>query len=89
LILDLPAQEGLSRAKSRRSPEETIDRFEGEGARFHEALRGAFLAIAAADPGRCVVIDASPPEQEVAEAIGRVVSKRLIASAALDEDHGA
>ena len=35
------------------------DRFERFGAAFHQALRAAFQAIAAADPGRCRVIDAS------------------------------
>ncbi len=73
LILDLPAQEGLRRAARRRAPGETLDRFEGEDLRFHEALRAAFLAIAAADPARCAIIDASAPESEVADAIWRVV----------------
>jgi dTMP kinase len=58
-ILDLPAVTGLARARSRReSRGETSDRFEGEASSFHEALRRAFLEIAARNPGRCVVIDA-------------------------------
>ena len=33
-------------------------RFEAKGLAFHERLRAAFLAIAEAEPDRCVVIDA-------------------------------
>ena len=86
LILDLPAQEGLRRAARRRAPGETLDRFEGEDLRFHEALRAAFHAIAAADPARCAIIDASAPESEVADAIWRVVTARL---ALAEQAHGA
>ena len=35
------------------------DRFEAEGLAFHETLRRAFLDIAAAEPERCAVIDAT------------------------------
>src|SRR5205085_2396239 len=55
-ILDLPAVEGLKRAKARGA---AADRFESEELAFHERLRHAFLAIAAAEPHRCVVVDAS------------------------------
>ncbi len=88
LILDLPPEEGLRRAARRRAKGEEADRFEGEDLRFHEALRAAFLAIAAADPGRCAVIDASLPVAQVAEAIGAVVSERLLASRA-ESEYGA
>jgi dTMP kinase len=89
LILDLPAREGLARARGRRALRETADRFEGEELRFHEALRGAYLAIAAADPGRCAVIDARAPENEVAESVWRAVSQRLFAPAEADHAIGA
>ncbi len=89
LILDLPAEEGLRRAARRRAPGAALDRFEGEDLRFHEALRASFLAIAAANPGRCAIIDASAPEAEVADAIERVVSERLIAGRSLERAHGA
>jgi dTMP kinase len=88
LILDLPAEEGLRRAARRRAPGETLDRFEGEDLRFHQSLRASFLAIAAADAGRCAVIDAGAPEAEVADAIWRVASARLIAAPA-EQEHGA
>jgi dTMP kinase len=89
LILDLPAEEGLRRAARRRAPGEMLDRFEGEDLRFHETLRASFLAIAAANPARCAVIDASAPEAEVADAIASVVVERLMGARVAEREHGA
>jgi dTMP kinase len=76
VILDLPVQVGLDRAKLRRGDAEA-DRFEGEGAEFHEKLREAYLSIAAREPDRCVVVDASAAKEVVANAIWEVVQLRL------------
>jgi dTMP kinase len=76
VILDLPVQVGLERAKQRRGKAQA-DRFEGEGAEFHEKLREAYLAIAASEPDRCVVIDASASKEAVATAIWQAVQSRL------------
>lgn len=76
VILDLPVDVGLQRAKLRRGDAEA-DRFEGEGAEFHEKLRDAYLAIAAREPDRCVVIDASTSKEAVANAIWQAVQSRL------------
>jgi dTMP kinase len=76
VILDLPVQVGLERAKLRRGNAQA-DRFEGEGAEFHEKLREAYLAIAAREPDRCVVIDASAAKDVVANAIWQAVQSRL------------
>ncbi|MBF9235403.1 dTMP kinase [Microvirga alba] len=82
LILDLPAEIGLSRAGSRRASKgEGVDRFEDEALTFHQTLRGAFLAIAEADPKRCAVIDANHPPDEVEAAIWATVRERLPALA--------
>jgi dTMP kinase len=77
LILDVPAEQGLARAAKRRSAGAVPDRFEGEGVAFHDTLRHAFLEIADEEPERCVVIEASASEEEVADAIWDVVSRRL------------
>ncbi len=77
LILDLPPEIGLARAAARRGAAQASDRFEGEGLAFHEALRKAYLAIAAAEPERCVLVDADHSEEEVAQAIWDAVSYRL------------
>ncbi|MDB5649873.1 MAG: dTMP kinase [Hyphomicrobiales bacterium] len=77
LILDLPVEEGLARASKRRGGGE-VDRFEAEDVSFHRALRQSFLAIAAAHPERCVVIDATQPMDIVAAGIWRAVEQRLL-----------
>ena len=76
IILDIPADAGLERAEARRGST-SADRFEAEGLEFHETLRRAFLDIAAAEPKRCVVVDALKSEEEVAEAIWSAVEERL------------
>jgi dTMP kinase len=81
LILDIPAEAGLERAQVRRGTG-SADRFETEGLEFHDTLRRAFLDIAAAEPERCVVVDALKSEEEVAEAIWSAVEERLDPAAA-------
>ncbi len=76
LILDLSPEIGLRRAAERRQTG-PADRFELEGLAFHQTLRRAFLDIAAAEPERCVLIDADRSEQDVAAAIWSAVEKRL------------
>ena len=81
-VLDLPAEIGLARATERRAGAGTgADRFEGEDAAFHEALREAFLDIARQEPERCVVIDANREPDLVDADIWRVVQERLFPSA--------
>jgi len=79
LILDLPVEEGLGRAVRRAGGE---DRYERMDRAFHERLRGGFLAIARSEPGRCVVIDASPDEDAVHAAVIAAVAGRLEVSSA-------
>jgi dTMP kinase len=52
-------------------------RFESKGAGFHERLRAGFLAIAKAEPERCVLIDAAGPVETVEAAIWSAVEARL------------
>ncbi|KQZ99766.1 thymidylate kinase [Mesorhizobium sp. Root157] len=77
LILDIDPAEGLKRAAVRRSPNDVPDRFEKETVAVHQQRREAFLAIAAAEPGRCIVIDASKPPSEVEDAITAAVFSGL------------
>ena len=53
------------------------DRFERLEHEFHERLREGFLEIAAAEPQRCVLIDASGDRDTVHRAILAAVSARL------------
>jgi dTMP kinase len=79
LILDLPVEMGLARARSRaEAAGESTDRFEAMHPRFHENLRTEFREIAATEPDRCVLIDASRAVDDVAHAIWTVVQERLL-----------
>jgi dTMP kinase len=74
LVFDLAPDIGLGRALDRAGAEL---RFESKGAAFHERLRQAFLEIAAAEPGRCALVDASGSIEAVEQAVWAKVSERL------------
>ncbi|MCK0208489.1 dTMP kinase [Starkeya koreensis] len=75
LVLDLPAEEGLTRAAARSGA--GADRFEREGLSFHRRLRDAFRELAEREPERCVLIDARADADTVAEAVWNAVEARL------------
>ena len=74
LVFDLPASVGLERAHARAGAEM---RFESKGMAFHERLRAGFQAIAAAEPARCTVIDATATMDGVEVAVWTAVEARL------------
>src|SRR5271169_378287 len=76
IVLDVPVELGLERVRLRRGAK-TPDRFEAENVEFHQKLRDAYLAIAAEEPQRCVVVDASGTKQDVAKQIWDAVKSRL------------
>jgi dTMP kinase len=76
IVLDVPAERGLQRAAGRRGHEKP-DRFEAETIDFHERLRQAYLMLAAGEPNRCVIVDASAPKKAVSTRIWQAVSTRL------------
>ena len=67
-ILDVPVEVGLNRAAVRRG-NSAPDRFESEDVRFHQELREGYREIAAAEPERCVLIDATADVNTVATRI--------------------
>lgn len=77
LILDLDPELGFKRAAERAGEGAVPDRFEAEALGFHRRLRQAFAEIAAAEPGRCALIDASRDADEVEAVIWETVSERL------------
>lgn len=78
LVLDLPVETGLSRARNRMQGQAVAeDRYERMGVAFHEALRKAFHDIAAREPERCRIIDANGDVDHVAAAIWSAVAGRF------------
>ena len=54
-----------------------MDRIEGAGADFHTRVRDGYLAMAAADPGRWVVVDADGTVDEIAARVDAAVDHWL------------
>lgn len=65
VVLDIDPAVGLARAAGHRSP----DRIERESVAFHERVRACFLDLAADDPDRYLVLDASAAPQDLAAAV--------------------
>jgi len=66
ILLDVDPQIGLARVVG-------PDRLESEPLEWHRRVRQGFLDIAAADPGRYLVLDASRPAEDLAVEIAVVV----------------
>lgn len=62
ILLDVPAETGLTRAGRRSAP----DRFERQEGEFFERVRRGYLSLAEAEPTRFRVIDAAQPLESVA-----------------------
>jgi dTMP kinase len=78
IVLDLAVETGLERTRARaKGTGRGSDRFEGERAEFHRKVRAGFLAIAATEPARVVVIDADREITTVTEEIRRAVEALL------------
>jgi len=75
VLLDIAVEKGFARKLARKQ-----DRFEQEASIFHHRVREGYLKLAAAEPKRWLVIDASRSRQEVADVIwqwvSRLISKR-------------
>jgi dTMP kinase len=77
-VLDVPAEIGLKRARSRQKTKgEGADRFEAEASTFHNSLRNAFLDIARSDPDRCAVVDAQADPDTVENEIWTILGERI------------
>ncbi len=75
-ILDVPVEVGLKRAAARRGSA-APDRFESEDLQFHQELREGYREIAAAEPERCVLIDATADANTVASTVWTVLRERF------------
>jgi dTMP kinase len=78
IVLDLDVAEGLRRVRRReRLSPGGRDPFEDLGTAFHERVRKGYRAIQEREPARVVLLDASAPEDAVADAVRVTVAERL------------
>ncbi|MFC1988077.1 dTMP kinase [Chloroflexota bacterium] len=68
ILLDISVGEGMARKKDKKP-----DRFEQEDISFHEKVREGYLKLAAGEPERWLVIDATKPKEEIAQIIWQKV----------------
>lgn len=73
LVLDLPVEDGLRRARQRAG----LDRFEKEQVEFFERVRAVYLQRAAQWPQRYRVIDAAAPLETVQASVVNVLQELL------------
>lgn len=74
LLLDLPPETGLARARRRGAASDT---FESADIEFHADVRERFLTLSEAEPLRFAVIDARGSEDAVARAIAQEIELHL------------
>ncbi|MCL0091678.1 dTMP kinase, partial [Dehalococcoidales bacterium] len=72
VLLDMPAEEGLGRKRVKKQ-----NRFEKADIAFHQRVRDGYLKLAANDPGRWLVVDASQSKRKIAQIIWQRVSQLL------------
>ena len=72
VLLDIPVEEGLARKRVKKQ-----DRFEQEDIAFHHRVREGYLKLAANEPERFLVIDASQSKAKIGEIIWQRVSQLL------------
>ncbi len=72
ILLDIPTEVGLTRKKGNRR-----DRFEQEELTFHHRVREGYLKLAAGEPERWLVVDATQDKEKVAGIIWHRVSQLL------------
>lgn len=80
VLLDIDPDSARRRLDADDKP---FDRLEAEKADFHARVRAAYLDLAAAEPGRFLVLDATQPVDALAAAIRERVADRLSG----DESH--
>ncbi|MBC8512107.1 MAG: dTMP kinase [Dehalococcoidia bacterium] len=72
VLLDIPVGKGLGRKQAKMK-----DRFEAEEIAFHDRVRDGYLKLAADEPERWLVIDATLPKARIGEIIWDRVNQLL------------
>jgi dTMP kinase len=74
LVLDVPDAVAVERRRGRGG---AVDRYERQDAAFHARVRAGFRAIAAAEPERCVLLDAAAGVRNVHERVMTTIQNRF------------
>jgi dTMP kinase len=79
ILLDLPVETGLRRARERNEADaaSATSRFEQEDLEFHQRVREGYLAVAAADRARVRIVPADQPIEKVARQVQSIAGKSL------------
>ena len=79
LVLDLPVEKALARARQRNHDNDAASeaRFEEESIDFHGRVRQGYLNIAAGEPGRVKVVHAGGGIEEIQAALREAVDRSL------------
>lgn len=72
VLLDAPVEVGLARR-----PQEDLDVFERESLEFHRRVREGYLKLAAQEPHRWLVVDATLPPPRIADIVWERVEPLL------------
>ena len=72
VFIDVPLEQLLERLQKRE-----LDRFEREDRAFFERIFTGFHTMAASDPTRWLIVDGTPPKEELAATILTQVCERL------------
>jgi len=72
ILLDIPVKEDLARKQAKKQ-----DRFEQEAIDFHQRVREGYLKLAAAEPERWLIVDASQSKRKIADIIWQRVSQLI------------
>lgn len=74
IVLDISRETALQRMRDRGA---AVDRMEAKGDAYHGRVRDGFLALAAAEPERYVVLDGTRPVETIAGEIWTAVAKKF------------
>jgi len=72
VLLDISVKVGLARIRGKKQ-----DRFEQENIAFHQRVREGYLKLAAAEPQRWLVVDATQSKEKITEIIWQKVSQLI------------
>ena len=73
ILLDLPVEDGLLRAKKRNE----FDRFEKEDINFHKSIRKSYLDLQKKEPKRIFLFDSSISENKLFENVLNLIEKKI------------